>query len=469
MKDEPEIVKELREEESSGKLVSGKLFGTPRPEEDDTEALQRTYGYPPRGQGEDEPPRGDTIQVSVEHERRLLAAEERYEKIFRHAPEAIALLDKSGVFLDVNDRLYDWLGFRSDEILGRPFLEVPIFTVDEKIKAKTKFVQRLAGKEVLPYELEFITKNQEQRIGLVQGASIKDEWGNITQSLVMISDVTLYRQADKVLKDIAAIVESTDDAVIGKTLDGIITSWNPSAERIYGYSKQEVIGRSISLLVPPDCPNDINDLLNKIQQGESINHYETTRVKKNGQRIRVSLTISPIKDETGTIIGASTIARDVTERTMMEHDLWYKTMMLDLIPDPVYLTDGEGRFVYVNKAAYESPGYTKDEMMRMHLRDLVAPKDQTTLTSHLQTLTEGEQQFELEHLTKDGTAVPIVMHSWTFDDDGQQLMLHLVHAKPRDDTGSTRAPLIRKHHEGKQTQPTAKKGKGHQPVKNKKK
>jgi PAS domain S-box-containing protein len=457
MRDEPEIVKELREEEQCGRLHS-----TLRHLDDDTDFPDRSYGYPPRGQGEDEPPRGNMIQVSIEHEQRLLAAEERYEKIFRLSPQAIALLDKNGVFLEINQRLYDWLGFRPDEILGKSFLEVPIFTVDEKIKAKNKFLQRLAGKEVPPYELEFLTKNQEKRIGLVQGTSLKDEWGNITQSLVMISDVTKDRQAGDTLKNIAAIVESTDDAIIGKTLDGIITSWNQGAERIYGYSEQEVIGRPISLLVPPDYHNDSGDLLKRIQQGEHVNHYETIRVKKNGQRITVSLTISPIKDETGMIVGASTIARDVTERKKMEQDLCYRNRILDLIPDSIFLCDAEGRFMYVNKAAYASRGYTRDEMMKMRFHDLVAPEDQTTYASKLQTTKRGERQLELQHVAKNGSPVPVLMRTWVIDHDKENLILHLVHDMPREKKkAQTKHSPVQKKHGEKHTQRPAKARKQH--------
>ncbi|KCZ72010.1 PAS domain S-box [Candidatus Methanoperedens nitroreducens] len=120
---------------------------------------------------------------------------------------------------------------------------------------------------------------------------------------------------------LASIVESSDDAITGKTLDGIILSWNPGAEKIYGYSADEVIGKHISILVPPDHPDEIPQLLERIGKGERIEHYETTRVRKDGKRIDISLTISPIKDKTGRIIGASTIARDITERRRMEEEL----------------------------------------------------------------------------------------------------------------------------------------------------
>jgi len=423
MKDEPDIVKELRQEEQCGRLQSF-LW---RKNEDIGYSVLPYDRSPHQREGDGESSQGNLMQVNAEHEQQLLAAEERYEKIFRLSPEAIALLPKTPLFLDVNNRLYDWLGYQSDEILGKSFLEVPIFSVDEKIKAKNKFVQRLTGKEVPPYELEFITKNQEKRIGLVRGASIKDEWGNITQSLVMISDITNQKGVDDARKNIAAIVESTDDAIIGKTLEGIITSWNPAAERIYGYAKQEVIGRPISLLLPPGASNDIPELLKRIEQGECISHYETTCQKKNGERITVSLTISPIKDDTGMIVGASTIAHDVSERKIMEQELSFRNRILDLLPESIFLCDGKGKLLYVNNAAYASRGYTRDEMMRMRFQDLIAPKDRKDFAAHMKTLERGDQRLELVHLTKNGNPIRVVMRTWFIDHDTEKLMVHLVH------------------------------------------
>lgn len=131
----------------------------------------------------------------------------------------------------------------------------------------------------------------------------------------------VHMREEERLYFLASIVESSDDAIIGKTLDGIILSWNPGAQRIYGYSADEVIGKPISILVPPDRPDELPQLLERISQGQRIDHFETVRMRKDGKRIDVSLTISPIKDTTGKIIGASTIARDITERKRIEKEL----------------------------------------------------------------------------------------------------------------------------------------------------
>lgn len=126
------------------------------------------------------------------------------------------------------------------------------------------------------------------------------------------------RQTEEALFHLAAIVESSDDAILSKDLNGIITSWNAAAERLYGYSAQEIVGQPVTSLFPVDLKHESQRLLERIRRGERIDHYETRRVRKDGSFISVSITISPIKDSSGTIIGASTIARDISERKALE-------------------------------------------------------------------------------------------------------------------------------------------------------
>jgi PAS domain S-box-containing protein len=130
--------------------------------------------------------------------------------------------------------------------------------------------------------------------------------------------MTTLPEADEARVRLAAIVESSDDAIIGKDMEGTITSWNRAAERLYGYSAAEIVGRPIAVLIPPDHDNDFPAIMERLRRGERIEHYETVRIAKDGRRIDVSLTISPIKDATGRIVGASKIARDISERKQME-------------------------------------------------------------------------------------------------------------------------------------------------------
>lgn len=125
-------------------------------------------------------------------------------------------------------------------------------------------------------------------------------------------------QADEAVRYLSAIVESSDDAIIGKTLEGIVTSWNRGAERLYGYTAAEILGRSISALIPPDRQDELNLILSKIAQGERVDHFETVRRRKDGTLVELSVKVSPILDAMGNITGASTMARDITEQKRAE-------------------------------------------------------------------------------------------------------------------------------------------------------
>jgi len=133
-----------------------------------------------------------------------------------------------------------------------------------------------------------------------------------------VRDISERKQSEAERAHIAAIVDSCEDAIIGKTLDGVITSWNRAAERLYGYSATEVVGRPISLLVPPDQPDEIPQILERLRRGEHIDHFETVRMRKDGTRVPIRVTISSIRGPSGKLIGASAIAHDITERKLAE-------------------------------------------------------------------------------------------------------------------------------------------------------
>src|SRR6201997_784941 len=123
------------------------------------------------------------------------------------------------------------------------------------------------------------------------------------------------KQAEEITGLLAAIVASSDDAIISKNLDGVITSWNKSAERIFGYSSDETIGQPVTLIIPPERANEEVKILERLRRGERVDHFETVRRRKDGTLIDVSLTISPVKDSSGKVVGASKVARDITEET----------------------------------------------------------------------------------------------------------------------------------------------------------
>jgi PAS domain S-box-containing protein len=153
------------------------------------------------------------------------------------------------------------------------------------------------------------------------GAPIRLPGGELQGIVVIFRDVTEHKRAEHTRAWLAAIVESSDDAIVSKTLDGTITSWNPGAMHLFGYEPQEIIGQSIMTIVPPELQAEETETLARLRRGERLDHFETVRVAKDGHRLDISLTISPIRDEEGEIIGASKIARDVTERKRAEGQL----------------------------------------------------------------------------------------------------------------------------------------------------
>ena len=164
---------------------------------------------------------------------------------------------------------------------------------------------------------------------------------------------------------LAAIVESSDDAIISKTLEGVVTSWNRGAQRIFGYSAEEVVGQHISLLMPPERVEDMRRILERVRRGERVDHYETKRRTKDGRIIDVSLTVSPVRDADGNIIGASKVARDITEqkRAAVERKEAEFRNVLESAPDAIVITSDQGRIVRLNRQAEAIFGYTREELL----------------------------------------------------------------------------------------------------------
>ena len=158
---------------------------------------------------------------------------------------------------------------------------------------------------------------------------LHDSTGKTVGAVNMLVDITDRKRAELAQQLLVSIIESSDDAILSKNLYGIITSWNAGAERLFGYTAAEAVGKSITMLIPPDRIDEEPGIIARIRRGEHVDHYETTRVRKDGGLVEISLTVSPIKDGTGRIVGASKIARDVTERKRAEKRLELLTQELD--------------------------------------------------------------------------------------------------------------------------------------------
>jgi len=208
---------------------------------------------------------------------------------------------------------------------------------------------------------------------------------------------------------LAAIVDSTDDAIIGKTLDGTITSWNPGAQRLYGYTEAEARGQPISILVPDTRPDEVRQLLRRLARGEHIDRFDTVRTRKDGSLVDVSLTVSAVWDAYGHVVGACTIARDITAAKRAAAALTLARADIDdlfsMSLDPVGIVDAAGYFVRVNAAFATTLGFTPSEIMAQPFTDLIHPDDLEATHNQYAALLEGRDiaNFENRYRCKDGS------------------------------------------------------------------
>lgn len=186
----------------------------------------------------------------------------------------------------------------------------------EKVRAFTANPQGQYG-----VEFRFRHKDGSYRWIYAQADVLRDAAGKPTRMLGCHLDITERKRGERALLSLAAIVESSDDAIVSKDLHGIIVSWNAAAQRIFGYTEAEAVGQPVTIIIPPELQNDELQFLKRLQAGEHIEHFETIRVTKQGKRVHVSLTISPISNSKGEVVGASKIARDITDRKRAEHSL----------------------------------------------------------------------------------------------------------------------------------------------------
>lgn len=257
----------------------------------------------------------------------LQAERAKFEAVLRQMPSAVIIAEApSGRLMYGNDQVTKifrhpfipssdieehrkWKAFHPED--GRPYLP------EEYPLARSV----LYGETVIDEEADILRGDGSRGTISISSAPVRDSQGKIIAGVVVFNDITVQKQAEEMRSRLAAIVESSDEAMISKTLDGIVITWNRGAERVFGYSAQEAIGHSISLIIPPECPDELSEILEKLKRGERIEHYETVRVRKDGKRIIVNITISPIRDKAGKVVAFSTIERDITEQKKIEEEL----------------------------------------------------------------------------------------------------------------------------------------------------
>jgi PAS domain S-box-containing protein len=232
--------------------------------------------------------------------------------------DAILVRDASDRIIFWNEGATEIYGFRREEAVGRIIHDLlrtgfpePLAHIQEKLLRDGRWAGELQHSCASGKEITVSTRWVAER----------DASGNVTTVLESNRDITEMKRAQEVQNRLAAIVESSDDAIVSKNLDGVVTSWNKAAERIFGYTAAEAVGRRIGLIIPSDRQEEENDILARLRRGERIDHFETVRQRKDGRKLDVSVTISPVKDAHGRVVGASKVARDITDRKRIEQIL----------------------------------------------------------------------------------------------------------------------------------------------------
>jgi PAS domain S-box-containing protein len=239
--------------------------------------------------------------------------------------------------------------------------------------------------------------------------------GRPRQYMAIRTDITDRKRAQEMAERLAAVVESSDDAIVTKTLDGMITAWNRGAEKIFGYSPSEAVGQPMAMLIPPARSDEEPDILARIGRGESVEHFETVRTRRDGRKIDVSVTISPVRDNNGVIVGASNVARDITERKRAEEMMHEQSKILDLAQ--VLVRDMASRIVLWNSGSEELYGFSKEEAVGHISHQLLRTQFPHALEEIQQQLhRRGIWEGELIHRKRDGNRI-VVSSRWVLHCD----------------------------------------------------
>jgi PAS domain S-box-containing protein len=233
-----------------------------------------------------------------------------------HAAVAMHWVAEDGTILWANQAELKLLGYNREEYIGHSITE---FHVDQQVIGD--ILHRLTSDETLNgYEARLRCKDGSTRYVSINSSVYREE-GRFLHTRCVTLDITGKKEAAELQERLAAIVESSDDAIISKDLNGIIRSWNSGAQRLFGYTAEEVLGKPITIVIPPDRLGEEPEILSRLERGERVDHFETIRRHKEGTLLDISLTISPVKDSQGKVVGASKIARDITERKRQEQAL----------------------------------------------------------------------------------------------------------------------------------------------------
>ena len=346
----------------------------------------------------------EIVRRSADLEQALLESEALYRNTFELAAVGVAHVSSEGRWLRVNQKLCQIVGYSEAELLQHTFQEI---THPDDLQTDLTQTGKLLNGELSTFSLEkrYIRKDKAVVWVNLSVSVARDRAGKFKHFISVVEDITERRRSDEAQGRLAAIVASSDDAIISKNLNGIISSWNAGATRIFGFTPEETIGRHITMLIPPELHDEENTILARLRRGERIEHFETVRVTKSGKRLDVSLTISPIRDSRGNVIGASKIARDISDRKRIEDALRESQAQLTLALE-------SSRTAIFDWDIVDRRGMWNDQMATLYdfnpdagyitaqeWQKLFHPLDVDRLTHEYERIAKGGDKFQFEFRT----------------------------------------------------------------------
>lgn len=339
---------------------------------------------------------------TAESQRRLLA-------IVENTPDLVTLTDPTVKTSYINRAGRELLGLGEDEDVSR----YPVFDTDfedQKERFDSVILPALLRGEPWNGEFRLLRAQTGEPITVdMRAFGVFGAYGQLLGFAGISRDITARRLAEETRQRLASIVEFSRDAIISESLDGVITTWNRGAEQMFGYSAEEAVGKPITLLVWPGYEEDMRELLRRVGTEDIVEHYETLRRHKDGRRLVVSLTLSPVRDSAGKLIGISKIARDITEQKRQAELAERQAQLLDQAYEPILVRDHRDRIVYWNKGAERLYGWTSPEAVGRVSHEILQttfPEPQEELARKLER--DGHWEGELMHRTRRGQRVTLL-------------------------------------------------------------
>ncbi|MGK5682852.1 PAS domain S-box protein [Actinoplanes sp. URMC 104] len=366
---------------------------------------------------------------------RLRLAEGKFRSLLDASPEAMVCVSNEGRIVHANGRAGELFRYPVDELVGASIeMLVPGASRKIHVQHRNRYFASPSARPMGEGMLLTARRRDGSEFPVDVSLSPVQAEGKM-MVLAAIQDVTERRLQAHTNARLAAIVESSNDAIVSKALDGTIQTWNSGAERLYGYTAEEMIGHDVTRLLPPDRLDEERNLLDRVNRGETLPQHETRRMRKDGRIIEVSLSMAPMRDDDGRIIGASTVAHDITARVEAEKRLRVEREQLEMImsaaADPFFTMDETGVISEWNRQAEQVFGWPREQIVGRHVADTVLP---ARYRAALRRFLGGrwdwllDRPTELAALHHDGRELPIELTMWRIRHDG---VAHL-HAFARD-------------------------------------